>query len=208
MGWNRNGICGWGDKPPAAANQCSGLLIVLGAAAGVWDDVRRLKQDLSPGPCAHLAVNAIGMFWPGELAHWVTLHPDYMVPWRGVRRAYRQIDEPGIVTHAFGHPSQKRWPGIDCYWDMDFGGGCSGMFGCCVGLACGYSRIILCGMPMDDSPYFFGDHENRNKVFLQHSETCAWQTAIDRFFNGRVRSMSGRTRIWCGEPTKEWIQNG
>ena len=110
-----------------------------------------------------------------------------------------------VHTHSFASPSSVRHREIDLFWDISFPGGTSGMFGCYIGLAMGYSKIILAGIPMDGTGHFFDPPWVGTVELTQDAEKIVWTQAANGLFRGRVKSMSGNTRKWLGEPTEDWI---
>lgn len=206
MGWELNGLSGWGENPPRVVNNFSGILVLLGGARCVWEDVKRLEDILPRNNCQHMAVNDIGAYWHHELTHWVTLHGAYMSGWRNFRMGHGYGEGAHVFTHSFSVPSGTRHKDIDHWWDIDFGGGTSSMFGVVIAFGLGYSKVILCGIPMDKSGHFFDAPWYITPELEGHSEKTVWREAIrDRFIN-KVKSISGNTRAWLGEPTEEWIK--
>jgi hypothetical protein len=63
--------------------------------------------------------------------------------------------------------------------------------------------VVLAGIPMDDQPHYFGAPWRSAFAFQR-----GWDKHRAKLAN-HVRSMSGKTRQWFGEPTLEWIhENG
>lgn len=205
MPWDLNGLNGWGDAPPRLAGNFSGPLVILGGARCVWNDVKFVENLLPRERCHHMAVNDIGAYWHYELTHWVSLHPMYMSGWRKFRMGHGYGNGAHVFTHSFRMPSGNNYPDIDFWWDIDFGGGTSGMFGCFVAFGLGYSKVILAGIPMDGSGHFFDAPWYKTPELEGHSEKTVWTEAARGRFNNRVKSASGNTRDWLGEPTEEWL---
>lgn len=204
--WTRHRIGGWGEKAPPLCDNFKGVLVVMGGARCAWDDLAQIEKDLiDRDRSQHMAVNDIGQYWHHELTHWVTLHPSYMRGWRHFRMEHGYGNGDYVFTHSFANPSSRRWPEIDHWWDIDFPGGTSGMFGCYVGLAMGYTKLILAGIPMDGTGHFFDPPWVKTPELVQCSEKTVWMQAAESPFNGKVKSVSGNTSKWLGEPTKEWI---
>lgn len=100
-------------------------------------------------------------------------------------------------------------PGAEYHWPWS-GHGTSGLGACFVALALGYERIVLCGMPLTDTPHN-GEPPWRTTAF-QSSEASGspgndmdkhWKRAIQYGFDKKIRSMSGRTKTWLGDAF-EW----
>ena len=73
-----------------------------------------------------------------------------------------------------------------------------------VGLALGYERIIIAGIPLDGNGHFFDPPGAITKQFTGTNIKMEWDNARDKYFNGRVKSLSGNSRDWLGEPPIEW----
>ena len=76
-----------------------------------------------------------------------------------------------------------------------------------VGLEMGYERILLAGVPLDDSGHYFDPsdiHTNRFHQDYKHQERdlMYWKSAMKEF-KGRVKSLSGNTRTLLGGP-EDW----
>lgn len=180
-----------GGELPSVAGQCSGPLLVMGGAACLRDDLSRVDAGWR-GP--RMAVNDIGAHYRGPLDHWATLHPAYLSGWL----AYRQGHNHGGGGHVFTH-SRQAAAGVQFVWTLRQDGGTSGLFACFVGLLLGYSCIVLAGMPCDNSPHYFDPLPYDGKLAAE-SPPELWLWARDQVFRGRVKSLSGRTRDWLGEP--------
>lgn len=88
-------------------------------------------------------------------------------------------------------------PGVTRVWpEPDGGGGSSGLFAVRVALALGYGRVILAGMPLDDSGRFYDPPQIRKLDFASHY-LDAWVKALPDF-QGRVVSCSGMTKTLLG----------
>ena len=84
-------------------------------------------------------------------------------------------------------------------WRLAQDGGTSGLFACFVGLLLGYTRIVLAGIPCDNTPHYFDPLPYGGKLDRE-SPAALWLWARDHVFHGRVTSLSGRTRDWLGAP--------
>ena len=173
-------------------------LIIAATARCVWDDLERLggldKYDV-------MCVNDMIMHYPNPVRHAYSNDWKMILKWTQARRPqYQKLDERHIITHScFGETASFHWP-----WP---GHGTSSLNAVYTGLALGYNEIILCGVPLDNSGHYFdpiwvktnferevpyverhGDHQIKN-----------WQNARDKIFEGKVKSMSGRTKVLLGE---------
>lgn len=84
--------------------------------------------------------------------------------------------------------------------------GSSGMLALQVAHEVGCTRIVLCGVPMTDTPHFAEStvhlaERNWTQVGIHWKH---WPTVVEKF-RATTRSMSGRTRQLLGAPTLEWL---
>lgn len=187
--WEFNGIEGRGD-PPSIAGTCTGTLLIMGSAACLWDDM-----DNAPQHNSKMAVNFTGMFYPKRIDHWTTLHPDWFSVWVDART--RNCNPTEVQTHSHIHGED-----VKNVWDIPNIGGTSGLFSVLVGLALGYERIILAGIPLDNTGHFWVPHRYQERKFIYDDGAikAVWKQAICNIFKGRVTSLSGNTRKWMGAP--------
>ena len=174
---------------PARLGRHGGPLLVMGGGRNLWDDVGKVH----PWRGEVMAVNDVGQFWHGIVAHWVTLHPEYLPGWRHYRQKHCYGENRVPLCHA-----PKVQDGVDMAWPLERYGGTSGLFACWIALMLGYSEVLLAGIPMDNGGHFFDppwyrtDNEDR-------AIAIEWTEAVP-IFAGRVKSLSGRTRDWLGGP--------
>ncbi|MFA5379754.1 MAG: hypothetical protein WC455_28605 [Dehalococcoidia bacterium] len=208
--WESNGIRGRGEKAPVIAGTRSGTAVVLGSARCIWDDLSRIDFD----KVEVIAVNDMIMHYKGELHHAVSLHPEEPPLWRQLRWTNGCHAGGHIYTHSHRLPENndhlppyefKTRHALDFLWVLEGGrSGSSGLFACMVGLAMGYERIILAGIPIDGTGHFFDPPGKVVNQFLGMNITLEWDNANRKYFKGRVKSLSGRTKEWLGEPPTEW----
>lgn len=181
--------------------------LVLGSAACLWADV---EAALELGEFAGaVATNDAGVFWPGRLDAWVSLHAHLFRKW------VRQREVRGLPDHhrLFGHdgaPSSnsRLSPAITDFVPSAFEGqatnGTSGLFALKVALLdLGFDRAVCCGMPMLDSAAHLLD-TSRPWVGEQHGHHAGWAEALPHIAD-RARSMSGWTAGLLGMPDPEWL---
>lgn len=178
-----------GKFPKRLIGSETGDLLIIGGARCVWEDVRGL-----PFPSAVMAVNDIGMYWPGPLKHWYSNDTEQLDHWfHGRRRSY--VREHG---NARLHSCFKRdtLPHIN-HWPFPGQGG-SGLAAILVALALGYSPITVGGMPFDNSGHFFDpphDHNLRKDRLWSDFKNETPDRILMRalpLFKGRVTALSGR----------------
>jgi len=153
-----------------------------------------------------MAVKMAGMFLPFDFRHWAGQHGErlqWMIPLRGYH-FYK--DSPYYECKALIH-SDRRWPHVTHVWGGN-NHGTSTLFAVRVGLALGYDEIVLCGTPLDNTGRFY-DAPGANGGGLGKTaggsdtellDLSEWERYAKQVFNGRVKSMSGKTRQLLGGP--------
>lgn len=192
--------------PPIAGQYKGKGLVICGDAACVWDDLERFgcankkgRGSVEKDGWDFLTVNRLVQVFPGRIEHAYSNEPAHLKLFIEARRnEYKKEFEWPRNTHSCNKGAQWRWP-----WS---GHGTSGLGATLVGVGLGYDRIVLCGIPLDDSPHN-GEPSWRQCAFtrseapgtLNSDVNSHWKEAI-KVFDGKVRSMSGRTRNWLGGP--------
>lgn len=202
------GEYGTAAKFPEIAGRYNGKgLVVVGDAIGVWRDLEELgcRVDVGRGSVAKdgwdfLTVNKAVETFPGVIEHCYSNEPGLLQKFIQARRSE--------YTREFGGPKNVHSISSGAQWVWPFGGhGTSGLGACLVGVGLGYDDIVLCGIPLDDGPHNGEPHWR--KCAFQSSEAAGglrkglnshWEKAINLAFEGKVTSMSGRTKEWLGEP--------
>lgn len=146
-----------------------------------------------------MAANDIGVHWPHELDHWVTLHTAKMPGWIKLRAA-RRGNMPVLWSRsgqAMNGKAKTLHP---------WAGGSSGMLAMQVAHHVGCRRVVLCGVPMTGTPHFAEStvHQAQRKWNQVDIHWKNWPKVADKF-RATTRSMSGRTRDLLGAPTLEWL---
>lgn len=194
------------------AGNFSGPLVVLGCGWNLWDDLKALTEMVggemvvdhhdsvyyNPG-IDIIAVNDSALhILSDSIKHVSSRHARFLPHFAAICRLRNAI------PHVYEHSIRK---GAEILWDFEFGGGTSTMDAVLAGLAMGYTKVVLCGVPMDNAGHYY-----RPKWEASHYGTTTqaneWRWAAENIFDGRVRSMSGRTKNWMGYPTMEWLSSG
>ena len=199
--------------PKIAGKYAGKNLVVCGDGFGVWDDLERLGCRVNahdktrggvkaPDGAHFLVINKLGETFPGDIEHWYSNEAELLKKFLQARRNEYSREFNGMMnTHSMQHGARYKWP---------LGGhGTSGLGAIMVGLGLGYDRIVICGMPLDNGPHNGEPHWRQCR--FETSEAASpknsggapnqyWSFAIEKVFDGRVRSMSGRTRKWLGGP--------
>jgi hypothetical protein len=136
-------------------------------------------------------VMAVGEACPyeGKVKYMVTYHPTDIPMYKKKREILGGSTNYTVIGHL---PK----PGVDMIEPHVPPTGSSALLGVSAGIRLGYTKIILCGCPMEGAnkggfqPY---DHFQKGWV--------ARKKEVEPY----VRSMSGWTKQLLGEPTKEWL---
>jgi hypothetical protein len=175
-------------------------LIIAAGGRCVWDDLRGCGYPSEPGHDV-MCVNDMIAYFPGKVTHAYSNDAPMLGNWVRARRPLLARAHGG-PRHTFtcgvkGHHSSTvflPWPGH----------GTSGLNAVYTGLWLGYDRIILCGVPLDNSGHFFEPDwvtsNFQNEVADTDRGPRYWEQAARKVFDGRVKSMSGRTRELLGAP--------
>ena len=181
-------------------------LLVVSSGRCVWDDVEKVIPLI--GEYDTLAVNDMIMFWPKHLNYAASWHPDLLLYFIKVRTYKSQRNKP--VTYG-----PKPFDGVDNagrFYDGDIE--TSGMYGACIGLHLGYDKIILTGVPFDDTHHFY-DPPMDSRIIracpyydrphkYKYPATKTWEELRDNA-NDRIRAVSGSLLDCFGELTEKWL---
>ena len=177
-------------------------LVIVGSARCVWDDLEQIwpvKDDV-------MCINDMIMFYPEDIDHVFSCDGYMLKHWWAARRPpYKQqftkIPQFHTVNNDQNVPRN--------YIRHDFtGGGTSGLAACFAGLNLGYSNIVLCGIPIDNSGHFWeapwGKTNFQREIANAHGQIRGdgrrfWVNAKEKF-EGRVTSVSGFTKKLLGSP--------
>lgn len=178
-----------------------GPLVIAGCAQCVWTDLCAIPWRFK---CADvMAINDMIMHYPGKLAHAYSNDTNMLDAWVAARRPdyVRRFGQP--IKHTCGSSREHAWP-----WP---GHGSSALNAVYTALAMGYSRVLLCGVPLDNQPHYWQapwERSNFEREVAQnnHGTLQFWGSAASKAFDGRVRSMSGRTRELLGGPDGRFVQ--
>ena len=130
------------------------------------------------------------------IKHAVSYHPNEFEDFRKRRELIKgNLD---YITHSHIPPCDRMWPLVD---KSPFSGS-SSFLATQVAVGLGYRKIVLCGCPLQGGD-LHSPKKNKYEVFQK-----GWaKHAVKVFGVNKVRSMSGWTKEFLGEPTKEWFEN-
>lgn len=202
------GEFGGGEVPlPEIAEKYEGKgLIVCADAACIWDDLERFgaRCDHRRGSVAKdgfdiMVVNKAVEVLPGHIEHAYSNQPKLLNTFIAARRnEYRSEFQGPKHTHSCQRGAKWHWP-----WG---GWGTSLLGACLTGVGLGYDHIVICGGPLDNGPHNGEPHWRKCRFTNEAADTKDggmnhyWRKAMRLAFDGKVKSMSGRTREWLGAP--------
>jgi hypothetical protein len=163
--------------------------IVLGSADTLQSDLDSLG-NMREGATI-FAVNHTGFKFKTHIDYWITLHPECWHEWPQKRAAIGG----NMDFISIGYNAQNKTPAGMNKGSSDWGG-TSGLFAVKCAFEEGFEEVILCGVPMTDTPYFWGKDLHYNIVAYRKG----WEKHIDKL-KGRVYSQSGWTRELLGKFT-------
>ena len=176
--------------------------LVIGSGACVWDDLDAIgvHGDTNNG-WDTMCVNDMMAYYPGVVDHGFSYYYKGLPFWTNGRRetinAHKVVEKWGRVGYTHSRVNaQVNWP-----WP---GHGTSSLGAVYTALALGYDQVVLCGVPLDNGPHFFeppwctSNFENECGKTVQ-GRLLYWHASL-QMFQGRVKSMSGRTKELVGAP--------
>lgn len=184
-------------------------LIICGDARGLWDDLEAFgaRSDQGFGWVAKdgwdiMTVNKVVEVMPAAIEHTYSNEPTLLNKFIASRRSE--------YTREFASPKHSHSIKKGADWEWPYGGHGTSLLGATiVGIGLGYDQVVLCGGPLDDGPHN-GEPPWRRCRF-ESSEAAGnvntgwnvyWKRAHQTAFEGKVKSMSGRTREWLGAPAQ------
>ena len=185
--------------PKIAGRYSGGGCIVCADAACIWQDLERFGcrsgKEVYRYGWDFLTVNRLVATFPGRIAHAYSNSGAVLKRCIASRRdEYINEFGPPVATHSTTNETDWIWP-----WH---GGGTSGLGAILTALALGYTQVVLAGMPLDNGPHN-GEPPWRTTHIAGEAEhgDIHWQRAQQLAFKGKVKSLSGKTREWLGEPS-------
>ena len=167
-------------------------LVIVGGGRCVWDDLMEFGWPHSNDV---MTVNDITMHYPGHIRHVFSNDRKMLRPWLDARRPLLvQAQEGPTLIHTLREGVQRAhvWP-----WP---GQGTSGLNAVYTGIALGYSQIVLCGIPLDDTGHYFDPPWVKSNFTNEVPDRPDGMRSWKEVPLPTVKSMSGRTRELLGGP--------
>lgn len=165
-------------------------LIITGSAECVNDDIEAMRPIGDLQPCDYLAVglDAVDKYtW--QIKYVSTYHEEEIPAIRERRKSIGGNTDYQVISHL-AHP------GVDiCIADWWNPSGSSALLGVQAALRLGYTRIILCGCPL----------EGKNPAGASYGNFREGWAPRKSELKDNVRSMSGWTAEFLGKPTEDWL---
>lgn len=188
------------------------LALALGSAKSVFDEYERFKELGSADGA--LACNEMIALWPGSLDAAVSLHPEKMATWIWKRR-HSGFPDPGLIVISDRYKDWFKHAGITSPLGFkpdlitsslvpgQTNAGSSGLFAVKAALVnLGFDKVVCCGIPMTMS----GHIDSPDSPWSGAPRHQGGWVECQSFLRGKVRSMSGWTAEFLGEPDRAWIE--
>lgn len=161
-------------------------LIVIGNAECANDDLVKAKELFNHYDVMIIGIDAYNKFHNEDIKYFATYHPAdiSLIP---------KIDFQ-IISHL------QYYDRVDIVRPIDLNNeksGSSALLGVLAAIDLGYDKIILCGCPLEGKD----KKQHPYKVFQK-----AWMQK-EKLIKPFVRSMSGWTKSFLGEPIIDWLKN-
>lgn len=179
------------------------MLLIVGDATGVIKD---LNEFLDFGvEFDTMAINYSVKIIPWQVEHFVA-GDSHMKDMQALAATMKN----GCIKHCW-NPNSK---GFDIRWIRNGVPGWNGTTAnlCAkIGIALGYTRLVLAGVPMDGSGNWYAPLLKKNDIKLRkdhRQHLWKWTEIASRPIGRLIRSMSGNTAELLGKPTKDWLTKG
>ncbi len=180
----------------------SDFLTIIGSGFCVRDDIEKwgIHGDV-------IVANFVGLFLERDFNHHVSFHCDLFKYTTGLRNL--SIRTKKFATHTIGNVNtrvRKNLEYINYIWTFSPKPRSSGLLALWIGIALGYEKILMLGIPLNKTGRFTDliNNDQKNLYYEETMKTCSDKIDFLKFNN--VRSASGNTAKTFGEPTWPWIQ--
>ena len=183
--------------------------LVVGRSRGAMDEYRAARA-LCPYDFV-IVIGKMGEVFPDRIDYWVSFHANLFDKWAATRAANGHPP----AAHYWGavHKGRRLGEAATHCSPISFVpsvGGSSGFVAAQGALReLAVDRVVLAGIPMSAEESHFADASTAREAAGTWSEAgMYWATWEDHMpeMLGRVKSMSGRTRVALGAPTRAWLE--
>lgn len=182
-----------GNIVPEIASTYSGVCMVIGGGKDMWSDLD--KANTLCKSADRMCVNFSAAHVPQRVDHLFSYHRNVIGHIKAIRMD--EFPDDKSIVHCMSEGYR-----VDHIWGIQPRSSFSGLLAAQICLLLGYRRIILCGVPMDDSGYFYLNHTTAS---LGDEQRLVEIKNAYNWGKGMIRSFSGRTKEILGEPDKEWL---
>ena len=129
--------------------------------------------------------------YAGHIDFFATYHPADIPVYKAKRKLAGQNTDYKIVCHV----NEKDKP-VDLVFRYEHPSGSSALLGTQAAIYSGYKKIVLCGCPLEGVNEQNYSYTSFQKGWMKHKAEL----------EDKVRSMSGWTKFFLGEPTINWLK--
>jgi len=166
-------------------------LIITGSHRTTLDEIHMIP-DYRKYDFMAIGLDAVHLYqW--NIKYVATYHPDDIPKIKERREKIGNTDYL-LICHV-NEVDGKKVEGVDIVTPYEPPSGSSALLGALTAIRMGYEKIILCGCPLIGSNGANQTYEGFREGFIRKKEAL----------KGKVKSMSGWTKEFLGEPTTEWI---
>lgn len=178
------------------------ILLILGDASCVWGDVEKF-QDLGI-PHDTMLINHTPLTYPCDYQHYVA-GDSHMKDMQDIAH----IVPENVIKHCWNPNSF----GFDVRWlkmNKEGWSGTTATLAYTVAVILDYFKIILAGVPMDNSGHWYDEFlapNDRKRQSDHRHHLWKWNELACRPYRALMRSFSGKTKENLKEPTVEWLMD-
>ena len=183
------------EQIPEIAGLFKGTLVIYGGGKSMWEDREEFLKINGDNEYNTMAVNVAAMFFP-KLDHVFSWHANQISGIASFRKAEFRC------CKALVHSSKIK-PNIDWEWSIALRASTSGLMSVTLGYLLGYRKFVLCGVPYDNSGYFYKPMVNETFGDKPRGDELDF---TKKKFGNSIKSMSGRTESMFSKPTAEWLK--
>lgn len=166
-------------------------LIITGSHRTTLDEIHMIP-DYREYDFMAIGLDAVHLY-PWNIKYVATYHPEDIPLIKERRKPIGNTDYL-LICHV-NEVDGKKVEGVDIVTPYEPPSGSSALLGALTAIRMGYEKIILCGCPLIGSNGANQTYEGFCEGFIRKKEAL----------KGKVKSMSGWTKEFLGEPTTEWI---